>query len=57
MNQVLKPFHDKSVIVYLDDILVYNNTYFDHVMHVRQVLEKLEEEKILVNPEKSLYCQ
>ena len=50
MNQVLKPFLGKSVIVYLDDILVYNSTYADHVMHVRQVLEKLRKEKLLVNP-------
>ena len=57
MNQVLKPFIGKSVIVYLDDILVYSRTYSDHVMHVRQVLEKWREKELLVNPEKSIYCQ
>lgn len=57
MNQVLKPFLSKSVIVYLDDILIYSSTYGDHILHVRQVLEKLWEEKLLVNPKKSLYFQ
>ena len=57
MNQVLKPFLGKLVIVYLDDILVYSKTYSEHVMHVCRVLETLREKRLLVNLEKSLYCQ
>ena len=57
MNQVLKPFLGKFVIVYLDDILVYNRTHEEHILHMREVLEKLREKELLVKPDKSVYCQ
>ena len=57
MNQVLKPFLGKFVIVYLDDILVYNRTHEEHILHMREVLEKMKEKELLVNPDKSVYCQ
>lgn len=31
MNRVFQPFLDKSAIVYLDDIVIYNKTLDDHV--------------------------
>lgn len=57
MNQVLKPYLGRSVIVYLDDILVYNASYDDHIQHVREVLKTLRKNQLQVNEEKSLYCQ
>eukprot|EP00253_Pinus_taeda_P004927 PITA_04927 len=35
MNDVLRPFIDDFVIVYLDDILVFSKTWEDHVKHVK----------------------
>ena len=57
MNQILKPFLGKSVIVYLDDILVFSKTYSEHVMHVRRILETLREQRLQVNAKKRVYCQ
>ena len=34
MNDVLRPFIDEFVIVYLDDIFVFSKTWEDHVKHV-----------------------
>jgi hypothetical protein len=34
MNDVLHPFIDSFVIVYLDDILIFNNTWQEHISHV-----------------------
>ncbi|TLX68501.1 RNA-directed DNA polymerase, partial [Labilibacter sediminis] len=46
MNRVCRPMLDKSVIVFIDDILVYSKTEDDHASHLRDVLEILREEKL-----------
>ena len=39
MNRVCNPFLDKSVIVFIDDILVYSKSQEEHGSHLREVLE------------------
>ncbi|KAK9077569.1 hypothetical protein SSX86_005906 [Deinandra increscens subsp. villosa] len=46
MNRVCKPMLDKSVIVFIDDILVYSRDEAEHAKHLREVLERLREEKL-----------
>lgn len=41
MNEMLKEYIGKFVIVYLDDILIFSKTREEHFRHVRKVLEKL----------------
>jgi hypothetical protein len=48
MNDVFRPFLDEFVIVYLDDILVFNRTWDEHVRHVKQVFDTLQREKLYV---------
>ena len=43
MNTILSPYLSKFVSVYLDDILIFLNTYKDHMNHLRQIFRKLEE--------------
>ncbi|KAJ9544711.1 hypothetical protein OSB04_024418 [Centaurea solstitialis] len=46
MNRVCRPMLDRSVIVFIDDILVYSKTKDDHDAHLREVLETLKKEKL-----------
>ncbi|KAJ9552821.1 LOW QUALITY PROTEIN: hypothetical protein OSB04_016866 [Centaurea solstitialis] len=46
MNRVCRPMLDRSVIVFIDDILVYSKTKEDHVVHLREVLEVLRKERL-----------
>ncbi|GJZ88234.1 putative reverse transcriptase domain-containing protein [Tanacetum coccineum] len=46
MNRVCRPYLDKIVIVFIDDILIYSKTQEEHVEHLRLVLELLKKEKL-----------
>ncbi|KAI3707163.1 hypothetical protein L6452_25432 [Arctium lappa] len=46
MNRVCKPYLDKFVIVFIDDILIYSRTEKEHEQHLRAVLSLLKREKL-----------
>ncbi|GJR24334.1 putative reverse transcriptase domain-containing protein [Tanacetum coccineum] len=46
MNRVCRPYLDKFMIVFIDDILIYSKTQEEHVEHLRLVLELLKKEKL-----------
>ncbi|KAM0061095.1 putative nucleotidyltransferase, Ribonuclease H [Helianthus debilis subsp. tardiflorus] len=46
MNRVCRPMLDRSVIVFIDDILIYSKSEEDHMVHLREVLEMLRKEKL-----------
>jgi hypothetical protein len=48
MNDVFRTFIDEFVIVYLDDVLIFNRTREEHVHHVRKILSVLHREKLFV---------
>ena len=54
MNDVLRPFKDDRVIVYLNDILIFNKLRDEHVMHVNKVLDVLRKEQLFL---KMLKCE
>ncbi|GJV16328.1 putative reverse transcriptase domain-containing protein [Tanacetum coccineum] len=46
MNPVCKPYLDKIVIVFIDDILIYSHNKEEHANHLRIILELLKKEKL-----------
>ncbi|GJT47142.1 reverse transcriptase domain-containing protein [Tanacetum coccineum] len=46
MNRVCKPYLDKFVIVFIDDILIYSKTKEDHENHLRLMLDLIRKEKL-----------
>nr|GEU39840.1 hypothetical protein [Tanacetum cinerariifolium] len=54
INRVCKPYLDKFVIVFVDDILIYSKSEKEHEEHLKAILELLKKEKlgIYVDPAK-----
>ncbi|GJU52294.1 putative reverse transcriptase domain-containing protein [Tanacetum coccineum] len=46
MNRVCRPYLDKFVIVFIEDILIYSKTQEEHVENLRLVLGLLKKEKL-----------
>ncbi|GKA24435.1 putative reverse transcriptase domain-containing protein [Tanacetum coccineum] len=46
MNRVCKPYLDKFVIVFIDDILIYSKNKEEHGKHLKTILNLLRSEKL-----------
>ena len=45
----------KSVVVYLDDVTIFLKIRADHIVDLRQILERCQKYGISINPKKSIF--
>ena len=51
-NEIFRAYLDDFVIVYIDDLLIYNKTMEEYLEHVRKVLTLLRSHQRYAKPEK-----
>lgn len=52
MNEVLKPFLRKFVLVFFNDILIYSTSWAEHLQHVRAVFQLLRHHQLALKRSK-----
>jgi hypothetical protein len=55
MNTVLRPFLRRFVLVFFDDILIYNSSWSEHLRHVHLVLTTLQEHRLFIKKSKCAF--
>lgn len=55
MNQVFKPYLRKFVLVFFDDILVYNKGWDEHLGHLEEILQVLQNHGFVANRKKCVF--
>lgn len=52
MNEIFRPYLRKFVLVLFDDILIFSKSHQEHTLHVKMVLEKLQQHQLYANMKK-----
>ncbi|KAI2650775.1 Transposon Tf2-9 polyprotein [Labeo rohita] len=57
VNEIFRDMLHRWVIIYIDDILIFSNSYREHVQHVRAVLQRLIQHQLYAKEEKCEFHQ
>jgi hypothetical protein len=56
MNEILRPFIGLFVVVYFDDILIYNKSMEDHLKHLSAIFDALRAACLFANMDKCIFA-
>ena len=57
MNDIFRPFLRKFILVFFDDILVYSKNLSDHLQHLKNTFELLQQHSLLAKKSKCYFAQ
>ena len=57
MEDCLGDLHLHICLVFLDDIIIFSDTFEEHLERIERVLLRLEENGLKLNPKKCFFCQ
>lgn len=57
MNRIFDGLIRNSVMVYLDDIIIFDKDIDEHKKHIEEVIRRLDRNNFKVNPTKIQFCQ
>ena len=57
MNEIFSNLLNISIVIYLDDILIYSDNLVDHKKHVKEVLSRLRDNWLYASPTKCIFHQ
>jgi hypothetical protein len=52
MDDILGPFTNTFLVVYLDDILIFNKNWVEHLHHIQEFVHTLRQHKLYANLKK-----
>jgi len=57
MNEVFYDLLDIYIVIYFDNIMVYSNNLEDYKKHMKEVLRRLQDNKLYASPTKCVFHQ
>ena len=56
MNHILQEYLYEFVAVYLDDIIIYSDTFQNHIQHLRKVFQAIKQANLMIKLKKCHFC-
>jgi hypothetical protein len=56
LNEILRPYIQKFVLVFFDDILIYNSSWAKRMQHVKLLFEQMCTHHLYIKKSKCVFC-
>jgi hypothetical protein len=56
MNKIFQPLLRQCVLVFMDGILIYSSSLEEHILHLQQVFQIIQEHQFFIKKSKCVFC-